>query len=367
MKLPESPHLRLFLRRLALGIGLAVFFAWLALRQPQAGDARLVQQEFLAMGTIVSISLYLDADQDRDAAIAAADRARDALEAYAERWSAWGDGELGQLNRRLGAGERVEIPSTLQPLFAEAARLREASGGLFDARIGHLVELWGFNDELHYRTTPPEPAEIEAAVAALAAAPTLDAEPSAYGPAPALRFDFGAIAKGDATDRIVETLQRDGYANVIVNAGGNLRAAGQRGERAWRIGVRHPRPGAQQRVLATLDIEGDEAVITSGDYERYFETGDGAERRRYHHLLDPRSGEPARGLQAVTVVAGSGALADAASTAIFVSGPQHWRETARALGVEQVFVVDAEGRIEITEPLARRIEFADGMTATTVP
>lgn len=363
MNLPESPHLRLFLRRLALGIGLAAFFAWLALRQPQGGDDRLLQEEFLAMGTIVSISLYLDAGQDRDAAATALDEARAALEDYAQRWSAWGDGELGQLNRRLADGERVSIPASLQPLFAEAARLKLASGGLFDVRVGHLVELWGFHDELHYRSTPPDQPKLDAAVAALAQVPELDTHPTEYGPAPSVHFDFGAIAKGDATDRIVARLRNAGYANVIVNAGGNLRAAGRRGERAWRIGVRHPRPGAQQRVLATMEIDGDEAVITSGDYERYFE----ADGQRYHHLLDPRSGQPARGLQAVTVVASSGALADAASTAIFVAGPEHWRETARALGVEQVFVVDADGRIRITAALAQRINFADDATATTVP
>ncbi|MEC9364885.1 MAG: FAD:protein FMN transferase [Pseudomonadota bacterium] len=363
MKLPESPHLRLFLRRLALGTGLAVFFTWLALRQPQGDDGRLVQEEFLAMGTIVSISLYLDTDQDRDDALDALDSARHDLETYAQRWSAWGDGALGRINRQLDAGERVEIPAELQPLFDAAARLGTASGGLFDVRVGRLVELWGFDDEAHYRSTPPDEAAIEAAVTDLAGAPPLLAGAAEYGPATGARFDFGAIAKGEATDRIVETLREAGYPNVIVNAGGNLRAAGRRGGRAWRIGVRHPRPGAQQRVLATLDIDGDEAVITSGDYERYFE----ADGERYHHLLDPRSGMPARGLQAVTVVAPSGALADAASTAIFVAGPGQWRDTARALGVDQVFVVDAQGRIEVTAALARRIDFAEGSAAITVP
>ncbi|MES0874025.1 FAD:protein FMN transferase [Sinimarinibacterium thermocellulolyticum] len=362
MKLPESPHLRLFLRRLALGIGLAVLFTWLALRQPQGEDARLLHEEFLAMGTIVSISLYLGEDQDRADALMALDRARDELMAYAQRWSAWGDGELGRLNQRLAEGERVSIPAALQPLFAQAAQLTHASGGLFDVRIGRLVEIWGFHDEAHYRSTSPDPATLDAAVAALAQAPMLDAAPLAYGPAPAVRFDFGAIAKGDAADRIVASLRAAGYANVIVNAGGNLRAAGRRGARAWRIGVRHPRPNREQRVLATLNIDGDEAVITSGDYERYFE----ADGRRYHHLLDPRSGQPARGLQAVTVVAPSGALADAASTAIFVAGPQRWRETASALGVDQVFVVDADGRIEVTTALAPRIRFADDAAVTTV-
>jgi FAD:protein FMN transferase len=355
MKLPESPHLRLFLRRLALGLGLVVFFAWLALRQPDSSDARLLQDEFYAMGTIVSISLYLDEDQDREAARTALRDAQRAVQDYARQWGAWDSGALGRINLALSAGEAAEIPDDMRALFARAAELRTASGGLFDVRIGRLVELWGFHDEAAFRTEPPPANAIAERLAELAHAPALDSAAGRYGPAP-VRLDFGAIAKGDATDLFVESLRAAGYPNVIVNAGGNLRAAGRRGERAWRIGVRHPRPQAQHRVLATLDIDGDEAVITSGDYERWFDHGG----RRYHHLLDPRSGEPASGLQAVTVVAGNGALADAASTALFIAGPDGWLETARGMGIDQAFVVDGNGRIRVTTALAGRIRFAEG-------
>jgi FAD:protein FMN transferase len=362
MKLPESPHLRLFLRRLALGAALVVFFAWLGLRQPDATDDRLLQQEFYAMGTIVSISLYLDQGQDRAAAQDVLRDAQRGLQDYAQQWGAWDSGALGKMNQSLDAGGVAEIPADMRALFARAAALTAASGGLFDVRIGRLVELWGFHDEAAFRSEPPPDTAIAERLAQLAQAPPLAAGDDRYGPAP-VRLDFGAIAKGDATDRLVASLRAAGYPNIIVNAGGNLRAAGRRGERAWRIGVRHPRPQAQQRVLATLDIEGDEAVITSGDYERWFEH-DG---RRYHHLLDPRSGVPAAGLQAVTVVADNGALADAASTALFIAGPDRWRETARRMGIEQVFVVDGDGRVRVTRALAGRIRFGDGIDVETLP
>lgn len=363
MKLPDSPHLRLFLRRLVLGLTLAALFAWLALRPQPGVDTRLVEREFLAMGTIVSVSLYLDPQQERATAETALHELEVFLHAYEQRWSAWGDGALGSINQALARGEAVTIPAELRPLFARAAVLSAASAGRFDVRLGRLVELWGFHDETEFRSQPPPAAEIDAAVAALQAAPAMDAETATYGPAAGVWFDFGAIAKGDASDLAIERLRATGYPHAIVNLGGNLRAAGRRGERPWRIGVRHPRPDAQHRVLATLDIDGDEAVITSGDYERYFEF----EGRRYHHLLDPHSGAPASGLQSVTVVAGNGAQADAASTALFVAGPQAWRETARTLGIDQAFVVDAGGRIQVTAALARRIHFADGAAFETVP
>lgn len=361
--LPQTLFSAKLLRRLLTGLGLVALFAWLALRPQPGNDPRLVEREFLAMGTIVSVSLYLDPDQDRSGAEAALRDLESELRAYEQRWSAWGDGALGQINQALARGQVAPIPPELRPLFARAARYSSASEGRFDVRLGRLVALWGFHDETQFRSQPPPPADIETTVAALQAAPVLTGDEQRYGPAKNVWFDFGAIAKGDASDLAIERLRARGYAHAIVNLGGNLRAAGRRGERPWRIGVRHPRPDAQQRVLATLEIDGDEAVITSGDYERYFEF----QNHRYHHLLDPHSGYPASGLQSVTVVAANGAQADAASTALFVAGPQAWRETARRLGVDQAFVVDDAGRIRITAALAPRMHFADGAAVETVP
>ncbi len=351
------------LRKLGAGMAIAGLVVWLALR-PQSGvDDRLVEREFLAMGTILSVSLYLDEGQHRPAAEQALRDLQAIFDAYAQRWSAWGNGTLGQLNRQLAGGAVIDIPTELQPLFAAAARYSALSGGRFDVRIGKLTELWGFNDETRFRSTPPDPAQIAETTGALAAAPALSEDPVRYGPAADIWLDFGAIAKGDATDLAIIELRRRGYPNAIVNAGGNLRAAGRRGKRAWRVGVRHPRPDTDHRVLSSMEIRGDEAVITSGDYERHFEF----QGQRYHHLLDPRSGMPAGGLQAVTVVTSSGALADAASTALFVAGPRSWRQVASDLGITQAFVVLDDGRIQITAALAPRMQFADGVQVEILP
>ncbi|MDP9142890.1 MAG: FAD:protein FMN transferase [Pseudomonadota bacterium] len=351
------------LRKLAVGLGLAALVIWLALR-PQSGvDDRLVEREFLAMGTILSVSLYLDKGQDRPAAEQVLRDLQATLDAYAQRWSAWGNGTLGKLNQQLAGGAVIEIPPDLQPLFAVAARYSTLSGGRFDIRVGKLTELWGFNDETRFRSAPPEPAQTTEITHALAAAPALSVDAVRYGPAAGIWLDFGAIAKGDATDLAIAELRRKGYPNAIVNAGGNLRAAGQRGKRPWRVGVRHPRPDADNRVLSSMDIRDDEAVITSGDYERYFDF----QGQRYHHLLDPHSGMPASGLRAVTVIASSGALADAASTALFVAGPQAWRQVASDLGISQAFVVLDDGRIQISAALAPRMQFADGAQVEILP
>lgn len=353
------------LRRVLMIAVLLALFAWLALRTPAAPetatDPRLAEREFMAMGTIISISVYRDQQQTAEAAAAALADAEAWMHDYERTWSVSGDGALAQVNRALAADQPATIPQPLQDLFARAASYSALSAGRFDVRVGNLVRLWGFDDEARYRSSPPAAAEIAEQTATIAEAPPLQA--THYGPAPGLQLDFGAIAKGDAVDLAVARLAAQGYANAIVNAGGNLRTSGSRGDRAWRIGIRHPRPDAGPRLLATLETRGDEAVITSGDYERYFEH-DG---QRYHHLLDPHSGMPAQGLQSVTVVAGSGALADAASTALFVAGPTQWPAVAQALGISDVMVVEASGRVVATPSLLARLQFSDGIVAVAAP
>jgi thiamine biosynthesis lipoprotein len=350
------------LPRLLTSALLIVLLLWIALRDPQSrpDEVRLLQRESLMMGTLVSLSLYLDDGQSRAQAEAALTGVEHRLQTFEQQWSAWGDGELGQINRTLVAGKSAVIPASLRPLFAEAARATLRSEGRFDVRVGALVKLWGFDDAMHYRQQPPIATDIERLRAALAVAAPLSADHIA---AADIQLDFGAIAKGYAADLAIAQFKQAGFTNAIVNLGGNLRVSGQRGDRAWSIGIRHPRPDQHSRILASLHARGDEAVLTSGDYERYFEF----EGRRYHHILDPRTGVPAQGLQSVTVVATEGAWADAASTALFVAGPQHWRETAASMGITQVLVVDAQGGVTVTKALAPRLQFAEGIQPQVVP
>ena len=116
-----------------------------------------------------------------------------------------------------------------------------------------------------------------------------------YSTNPAVQLDLGGYAKGYALDVAAAILQAHGVKNALVNIGGNVIALGTHGDRPWRVGIQHPRkPG----TLATLDLHDGEAIGTSGDYQRYFEL-DG---KRYCHLIDPRTGHPAHGMQSVTVL-----------------------------------------------------------------
>ena len=156
-------------------------------------------------------------------------------------------------------------------------------------------------------------------------------------------LDLGAIAKGWAVDRAMEKLMARGIRNAIIDAGGDLRIIGARpGKDFWRIGVQHPRdPGA---LLLTFDLK-DTAIVTSGDYERFFM----AEGVRYHHILDPSTGQPARGCQSVTVLAPTAAEADACATAAFVLGPSKGLAFLRARPGVRGVIVGADGELHWTD------------------
>ena len=139
-------------------------------------------------------------------------------------------------------------------------------------------------------------------------------------------------------------------------------ALGMHGSRAWRVGIQHPRkPGP----IATLDLNDGEAIGTSGDYQRYFEL----EGKRYSHLIDPRSGQPAQNVQAVTVLTHgnrAGVLSDATSKPLFISGTDSWLTTAKKMHTDKAMLIDANGKVHLTAAIQKRLEFTDKDIHVTV-
>lgn len=322
--------------------------------------------EFPAMGTVLRIELAgVDAAR-RPAAQRALVAVQQRIVQFDRDAAPWHDGALAQFNQALYGGADAAIPSALQALFAQAWALQTVSGGRFEPRIGALVRLWGFDESARLPQRPPAAADIDAALAALRAAPAY-AGGERYGPAPGVNWDFGAIAKGYIVAESLQQLQQAGFTDALVDAGGNLAAHGRHGTRRWNVAIRNPAArddGARQAppFLATLEID-DESVNTHGDYERYF----AADGQRYGHLLDPHSGRPARGLRALSVVDADPVRADALGAALFVAGPAQWPALARDWGLQQVLAVDADGRIRVTAALAARLHWATGVHGEVVP
>ncbi|HDR47085.1 MAG TPA: FAD:protein FMN transferase [Geoalkalibacter subterraneus] len=237
---------------------------------------------------------------------------------------------------------RLSKAGTSQPVSAETAtvlrlglHLAAQSDGAFDLTLGRLKELWGIEGE-----SPQVPDSDSVADALRGIGPEalrLEA-PLVIKSRPELQIDLGGIAKGYAIDRAIFLLADAGIEFASVNAGGDMRLLGDRGgERPWRIGIQHPRDS--QRLLTTLEVE-DVSVVTSGDYERYFEQ----EGRRYHHLFDPRTGYPATACRSVTVVAPSAMLADALATALFVLGPEQGMSLLQLYPEAEALIVDSSGK-----------------------
>lgn len=275
------------------------------------------------------------------------------LSAMNARWNAWKPGELTALNAALRAGRVHRATPAIAALIHGARPLEAASLGCFNPAIGGLVGAWGFHaDEMAHNGRAPDAREVARWMRAPPSLAQLEWRGlDVRSRNPALQLDFGAYAKGVAIDWALERLRRrHGVRDALLNLGGNLGAMGRIDGRAWRVGIRDPHgPG----LAAALATDGREAVVTSGSYERWRRLDDG---RRATHIIDPARGEPAPALASVTVVHPSAALADAAATALFVAGPARWRGIAARMGVDQVLVIDHEGRRESTARLGARLQ-----------
>lgn len=308
-------------------------------------DNRLQQFQILALGTLIDISLW-------DVETGQADRVRQELEQQLHQWHhdwhGWQPGPLRDINQALANNQPARLSAEQQQLFNQAILLASRSDHLFNPAIGQLVALWGFHDDAPAGPPPAQAARQQLVQANPRMTDLVIDNNQLRSTNPAVQLDFGAFAKGVAIDRAIDYLKTQGIQHAIVNAGGDLRAIGRHGERLWRIGIRHPR---QAGVVAALETQGDESVFTSGDYERNYQY----EGQRYHHILDPGTGTPAHGALSVTVIHNEAATADAAATALFVAGPQHWRRIARQMGIELAMLIDEQLTVYMTPAMAQRL------------
>ncbi len=159
-----------------------------------------------------------------------------------------------------------------------------------------------------------------------------------------VRINLGGIAKGYVVERGVNVLRKHGVQNGIVTAGGDSRLLGDRRGQPWMVGIRDPRNEAEVAISVPLE---DEAISTSGDYERYFVEGD----TRYHHIIQPSTGEPAGGVHSATVFGPDAVITDALSTSVFVLGVDQGLRLIATLPDYESIVIDAQGRIFYSDGL----------------
>jgi thiamine biosynthesis lipoprotein len=298
------------------------------------------------MGSALQVSVWT-------ADVEGAERAIDAVYAEFQRLdrllSVWHpDSEVQRLNRAAGQGP-VPIGPDMMAVLRAAEEASRLTGGKFDVTFGALADVWRFDHDQDNRI----PTDLEI----LARLPLVDAAAVTVNPAAGsaeirrlgVRVHLGGVGKGYAVDRGVDILRGAGFSDFLIQAGGDLYAAGRHGDRPWRVGLYDPR-GHDGETFATLELK-DETFSTSGDYERFFVK----DSVRYHHLLDPQTGQPARLCRSVTILARSALTADWASTGVFVMGPEAGLALVESLPDVEAVIVTAENEVRISSGLQNRL------------
>ncbi len=302
----------------------------------------------IALGTFVTVKVHAESDL---AAASMADRAFEEIVRIEELMSPYLTGsELYLLNSRLGHG-RVQTSDEIKALLVRCLRYSRISEGAFDVTIGPVSELWGFSSD---SAGFPEVSRIEELLPLVGYSKLDVSEKGVKSQTPGMKLDLGGAAKGYAVDRALELLRVSGAKGALVNSGGDLGFFGIKPDgKHWRVAIAHPR---DEEVLIEVKDLGFEAVATSGDYQRFF-IRDGV---RYHHILDPATGFPARACVSSTVWAQNVTDADILSTAVFVMGPERGLDLIESLdGCEALVFFEEDGKLKhsFSRGLSGDIEF----------
>lgn len=305
------------------------------------------EQQLYVFGTIVNITIWHDNPAQTQQALTSVSNL---FEQMHTQWHAWKPGRLHNINTKLRAGETVQLNQSETNFFKQVINLSRQSKHLFNPAIGELINKWGFHTDTYPITTPPPSTlDIQQLNNQHLSVDNLSLNQSTLSSDNRrIWLDFGGIAKGLAVDKAIQIIQQHGIENAIVNAGGDLRAIGHKQKRNWHIGIQSP---TDKGVVAALDVLGNEAIFTSGNYQRYKEFNG----QRYAHILDSRTGFPIKDILSVTVIAKDGITADAAATALAVAGLNGWRQTAERMGIKHVLMIAQNDQCQATPDMLMRL------------
>ena len=314
----------------------------------------LYNTQSYVFGTLVDISIYGESDAN---AQNISNQIMREFQNLHNRLHAWRPSELSNINHAFARGDTpASIKPDLSEMIQDATRLSVLSNGAFNPAIGGLIEEWGF----HHDEFAPKKVDENKIKSLVKANPQMRdivlENGTVFSNNPAVQLDLGGYAKGYALDIALVELQKLGVKNALVNIGGNIIALGKHGDKLWRVGIQHPR---KPSAIASLDLESGWAIGTSGDYQRYFELNG----KRYCHIIDPVTGYPVQGVQAVTVLIppanNTGVLSDVASKPIFIAKPENRAQVAKNMGVENYLVIESDSNINMSPSMAKRIVWLD--------
>ena len=298
---------------------------------------RTTQKTETIMGTQVSITVVAPTAEEGERAVDAAMAEIRRLDAMMSLYK--DTSEIAKVNLAAGTVP-VKVSSEMIEVVEHAVKISEISGGVFDVTIGPLVVLWQMRLKEGKAPTDEEIAGVRPLVNYRNI--VMDKKASTlFLKKKGMILDLGGM-KGYIADRVADLMKRRGINNALIALAGDIWALGRREDgNPWRIGVQHPRE--KDKTLTVLELS-DKYICTSGDYERFVIR----ENKRYHHIIDPRTGRPSTGVISVTLMGKQGALIDPLAKIPFILGPEEGMKIVRRLGAEAI-IVDDQGMVTSTE------------------
>jgi thiamine biosynthesis lipoprotein len=312
-----------------------------------SSGARLVERTRPSMGTELQLTAWTP---DESGAVATFDsifQEFDRLEELLSNWRAGSD--VQKLNA--AAGEHpVSVGTEIRDVIQVARQVSEWTNGKFDVTFGVMSGLWKFDYQNQDNSIPDHNEVLRRRSLINYHDLVVDERAAtAYLRRKGMVVNLGGIGKGYAVDRARDILRTRGFHDFMIQFGGDMYVAGREGDRPWRLGIQDPR-GPANRIFATVDVS-DITFSTSGDYARFF-IKDG---RRYHHILDPATGDPATGCRSVTIMTTSATVADGLSTGVFILGPQAGMALIERLPEVEGVIVSAKNEVLVSSGLKGRL------------
>ena len=332
-------------------VGLAVLFSLLVVccKTLENGDARVRRLTRPMMGTLVEV--VWRAKKGAPDLFAEAREVADRMEGLADRMSLYSnESEVARINRE--AGRRpVKVSEEVFEVIEKSLEVSRLTRGAFDVTVGPVETVWGDIQSSEGEGRLPDVAEIREALADVGyrGIRLNQKEHTVFLEKKGARLDLGGIAKGYIVDQGMRWLKGQGNRDVMINAGGDIRATAEKGGTAWKVGLQDP--FERSRLLGVFRIR-QGAVVTSGTYERYRDT----EQGRVSHILDPGTGMPVKDLVSVTVLAHEAAFADALATALMVMGRKKGLALLKRLHAVKGVFIEEDGTFWVEEGLKEIFE-----------
>ena len=319
-------------RYTALAAGLLSIFAISCSSAEPPIPPHLVESTRMSMGSELHLTAWTSDHAGTLKAFNEVFAEFDRLDNLMSVWKAGSD--VVKVNQAAGLAP-VEVSAETRDVLATARQASEWTGGKFDVTFGALSGLWKFDHDQD--NVIPDVRDVRSRLPLIdyRAIQIDETAGTVFLARKGMSIHLGGIGKGYAVDRGADILKRAGFRDFMIQSGGDFYVAGLKDGRPWRLGIQDPR-GPENHSFAELDLSNG-TFSTSGDYERFF-MKDG---RRYHHIIDPSTGEPARGSRSVTIVADLSVVADALSTGVFLLGPEAGMALIERLpNVEGIIVSD---------------------------